>query len=151
MMNADGSNRRSPVAARRGFTLIELLLVLVILLALAGIIIPNLAGRSKQANTTAARVEFENIQTALRMFEIDCGRYPTLSEGLNALVEQPSDVQDEDWKGPYLERGVPKDPWGNEYVYKQPGRNNTRGYDLSCNGPDGEEGGGDDIDNWTRE
>ena len=149
MTKADFSNRRTPAEARGGFTLIELLLVLVILLALAGIIIPNFAKRPEQARITAAVVEISNIETMLDTFNFDCGRFPKTQEGVRALVEQPSDA--EDWKGPYLKRGVPKDPWGNEYVYQYPGQNNTSSYDLYSYGPDGEEGGGDDIDNWSEE
>ena len=138
---------RSRRSARSGFTLIELLLVLVILSVLIVIVAPRFAGRSKQARVTAARVEVSQLEGQIDIFEIDTGRYPTTQEGLSALVEEPSDVTD--WHGPYIKRGLPKDPWGKEYVYKCPGQHNTEGYDLYSYGPDGQEGGGDDIDNWT--
>jgi general secretion pathway protein G len=83
----------------------------------------------------------------LDVFEIDTGRYPTSDEGLNALLSQPAGVRE--WHGPYIERGMPKDPWGNPYVYRSPGQHNTASYDLYSFGPDGAEGGGDDIDNWS--
>jgi general secretion pathway protein G len=133
---------------RLGFTLIELLLVLVILAILAGVVVPRFTKRSEQAKTTAATTDISSLATALRTFEIDCGRYPTNEEGLSALLTQPGNVNG--WKGPYLERGVlPKDPWGNPYVYHFPGQHNTD-YDLYSFGPDGTEGGGDDIDNWSQ-
>ena len=139
-------NRTS--AARGGFTLIELLLVLVILAVLASVVVPKFTGRSEQARTTAARTEVGMMETALDLFEADNGRFPTTDEGLAALVTAPANAPD--WSGPYLKRNsVPTDPWGNEYVYRSPGSHNPRGYDLSSNGPDAREGGGDDIDNWS--
>jgi len=132
----------------RGFTLIELLLVLVILGILAGLVVPRFAKRSEQAKITGANTDISNIETALRTFEIDCGRYPTTEEGLGALLEQPSNAKG--WHGAYLERGLPKDPWGNPYVYRCPGQHNVNGYDLYSYGPDGQDGGGDDIDNWSQ-
>ena len=132
-----------------GFTLIELLLVLAILAALAGIIVPKFTRRSEQARITAARADISNLEVALDAFEIDTGRYPTSSEGLGALIQQPGNVVD--WQGPYIKRGIPKDPWGNPYVYKQPGQYNQYGYDIYSFGPNGQQGGGDDIDNWTQQ
>ena len=133
---------------RRGFTLIELLLVLVILAVLAGVVVPRFTKRSEQAKVTAAAVDIANIGVALRAFEVDCGRYPTTEEGLRPLLDPPSDVQG--WKGPYLEKGLPKDSWGNLYMYRCPGQHNVNGYDLYSFGPDGQDGGSDDIDNWTQ-
>ena len=118
----------------RGFTLIELLLVLAILAVLAVVVVPKFTGRSKQE--------------ALDFFKLDIGRYPTTEESLGALVQQPSDLPE--WRGPYLKRGMPKDPWQNLYVYRYPGQHNAGGYDLYSLGPDGQEGGGDDIDNWSQ-
>jgi general secretion pathway protein G len=132
---------------RRAFTLIELLLVLVILSVLAAIVVPKLAGRSEQARITAARTEIASLEMQLDMFEIDTGRFPTSQEGLKALVDEPGNVQD--WRGPYIKRGVPTDPWGNEYVYRYPGEHNETGYDLYSFGPDGQSGNEDDIDNWS--
>lgn len=131
-----------------GFTLIELLLVLVILATLAAIVVPRFTGRSKQARVTAAEAEISSLGAAISMFEIETGRLPTTDEGLKALVEKPGNA--EGWRGPYLERqGVPKDPWGNDYIYTEPGTHNTHGYDLYSVGPDAKQGGGDDIDNWS--
>ena len=130
-----------------GFTLIELLLVLVILAALAAIVTPKFAKRSEQARITAARTQISQFEVALDAFEIDVGRYPTSSEGLRALVEKPSNA--EGWQEAYLKRDVPKDQWGNEYVYRYPGQYNENSYDLYSYGPDGKQGGNDDIVNWT--
>jgi len=131
---------------RYGFTLVELLLVLVILGVLAVVVVPKFTGRSEQAKITAAKTDIANLQVAIDTFEIDCARYPTTEEGIRALVEQPANLPD--WKGAYLKRGMPKDPWGNPYVYRCPGEHNTDGYDLHSCGPDGQEGS-DDIDNWS--
>ena len=131
----------------KGFTLIELLLVMVILTVLAAVVVPKFTKRSEQARTTAARTDISNIEVALDAFEIDTGRYPTTSEGIEWLVEEPSSLSN--WRGPYITRGVPQDPWGNEYDYRQPGRYNTKGFDLYSYGPDGSDGGDDDIDNWS--
>lgn len=143
--------RRRARAARRGFSLIELLLVLVILAVLTAIVVPKFAGRSEQARVTAAQTDIRSFETALGEFEVDVGRYPTEAEGLDALVEEPSDVKN--WKaGGYLNRNaIPKDPWGNPYVYVNPGRENTEGYDVYSAGPNGQEGDDDDIGNWITE
>ena len=135
------------IRRHRGFTLIELLLVLAILAILAVVVVPKFSGRSQQAKVTAAQTDVANLELAIDTFEVDCARYPTTEEGIQALVQQPSDLTA--WKGSYLKRGVPKDPWGNPYAYRCPGQHNPNGYDLYSFGPDGQEGGGDDIDNWS--
>ena len=135
---------------RTGFTLIELLLVLVILASLAGIVLPKMTGRSQQAKVTAARTQISQFEVALDAFEIDVGRYPTTVEGLRALIERPTS-DSEGWQQPYLRRGVPQDPWGNDYVYRYPGQYNQDGFDLSSYGPDRKLGGTDDITNWSEE
>lgn len=138
---------RGRLSWERAFTLIELLLVLVILTVLAAVVVPKFVGRSKQARVTAARTAISNLGLELDTFEVDTGRYPTTEEGLQALVQQPGDLMQ--WHGPYHERGVPKDPWDNPFIYKCPGDHNTAGYDLYSFGPNGQEGGDDDIDNWS--
>ena len=127
------------------FSLIELLLVLVILGVLAALVVPKFTNRSKQARETAARADISTIATAISAFEIDNGRLPTTEEGLGALLTQPSNVTD--WRGPYLQRGLPKDPWGNLYLYRMPGQRSPEGFDIYSTGPDGREGN-DDIGNW---
>jgi general secretion pathway protein G len=79
------------------------------------------------------------------MFEVDVGRYPTTAEGLAALHEDPGS---KGWKGPYLKREVPKDPWGRSYGYRSPGEHNKQGFDVWSSGEDGEEGTEDDVTNW---
>ena len=133
---------------RQAFTLIELLLVLVILGVLALVVVPKFAGRSEEARKTAARTDISMLEGQIDIFEQDCGRFPSNDENLTALVTQPANAPK--WKGPYIKRGVPKDPWGNQYVYHYPGTHNVNSYDLYSLGPDGREGGGDDIDNWTQ-
>ena len=134
-----------PRSVRGAFTLIELLLVLVILAVLAAVVVPKFTGRSEQAKLAAAKTDISNIDNALDLFEQDTGRYPTTDEGLNALVNGGS-IQN--WRGPYIKRGLPKDPWGNDYVYRAPGQHNTNGVDLFSMGPDGREGN-DDLTNWS--
>jgi general secretion pathway protein G len=138
--------RRLKTVRHNAFTLVEMLLVLVILAVLAAIVIPKFSGRSQQAKETAAKADISGMEIALDAFEVDTGFYPQGSNGLNALVDQPSNAQN--WKGPYLKKGIPADPWGNTYVYTYPGKNNPTGYDLMSMGPDGRSGTEDDITNW---
>jgi general secretion pathway protein G len=135
---------------RRGFTLIELLLVLVILATLAAIVVPKYTGYGEKARITSTVQQISNFKLVLDSFEVDCGRFPSTQEGLQALVQQPANVTG--WKqGGYIE-SIPNDPWGHPYVYVCPGTNNVNGYDIHSCGPNGQDdgGGGDDIDNWTQ-
>ena len=149
MFTALHSTRSHPHRTRSAFTLVEMLLVLVILAVLAAIVIPKFSGRSQQAKETAAKSQISSIELALDAFEVDTGFYPAGATGLNALVDQPNNAQN--WKGPYLKKGIPLDPWGNAYIYTYPGKNNPRGYDLMSTGPDGRAGGDDDITNWDEQ
>lgn len=130
------------------FTLIELMLVVVIIATLAALVIPRFTGRAEQAMVAAARADVQaNIPTALELFELDTGSYPTTDEGLNSLLQAPlSAPVNQRWKGPYLKR-KPVDPWGKPYQYRSPGTRNPAGYDLFSLGKDGVESG-DDIGNW---
>jgi len=130
---------------RRGFTLVEMLLVLVILATLAAIVIPKMAGRSQQAKVTAAQTQISSIEMALDAFEVDNGYYPK-SGALDDLVDQPANARD--WKGPYLKKGIPLDPWGNPYTYDYPGKHNANGYDIMSMGPSGRSGDDGNITNW---
>jgi len=135
--------RRSPTShpfAKAAFTLVEMLLVLVILAVLAAIVIPKLAGRSQQAKVTAARTQISSFEQALGAYEVDTGNYPN---SLDALVSQPGNANG--WKGPYLAKGIPNDPWGNPYQYVYPGKVNASGFDIISMGPDGRAGGDDDV------
>ena len=132
-------------STQQGFTLVEMLLVLVILATLAAIVYPSFAGRSEQAKIASAKTQIGSIKTALKMFEADNGYYPKTGN-LNALIEQPSDATN--WQGPYMENGIPLDPWNNQYIYEYPGKHSAKGFDLSSAGPDGRPGTDDDITNW---
>ncbi|OPX34948.1 MAG: type II secretion system protein GspG [Desulfobacteraceae bacterium 4484_190.2] len=140
---------------QRGFTLIELMVVIVILGILAGLIIPRIMGRPEEARRMKARVQIESIETALKLYKLDNGSYPSTEQGLEALVEAPSVGQlPRAWRdGGYLEKGrVPKDPWDNEFIYLSPGVNSD--FDLISYGADGEPGGegnDKDINNWELE
>lgn len=105
-------------------------------------------GSENEAEKIAAKTDIAQIETALDAFEVDAGRFPSQAEGLNALTAQPAGVQV--WRGPYVKRRVPADPWGRPYVYRFPGAHNPNGYDLFSVGPDGREGGGDDVTNWAQ-
>ena len=135
-------------AARGGFTILELLLVMVILTVLAGIVGSRFVGQSTSARIRAARTQLEIFVLALNRFEIDMGRFPSSNEGLEALVERPADG-DTYWQGPYIDSNtIPLDQWGNPWNYRFPGRYRSDSFDLWSNGPDGREGGDDDITNW---
>jgi len=137
----------------RGFTLIEIMLVVIIIGILVAMLVPNIAGRSEQARKVAARTDIEsNLSTALDLYKMDVGQYPTTEQGLNALLTVPSvSPVPTQWNGPYLKKKkVPKDPWGRDYVYVSPGANNPESYDLSSLGPNGVDDS-HDITNWGNE
>ena len=136
----------------RGFTLIELMVVIVILGILAGLIIPRIMGRPDEARSAKARLQIESLETALKLYKLDNGSYPSTEQGLRALVEAPAaGGLAKSWRqGGYLEKGnVPKDPWDHDFVYISPGSHGD--FDLSSLGADGEPGGegkNKDINNW---
>lgn len=138
-----------------GFTLIELMVVIVILGILAGLIVPRIMERPDQAKQMKARVQIESLETALKLYKLDNGTYPTTEQGLQALVDPPaSGTQPQKFKkGGYLEKGkVPRDPWQNDYVYLSPGIYGD--YDIICYGADGVpdgEGANEDIKSWEIE
>lgn len=139
----------------RGFTLIELMVVIVILGILAGLIVPKIMGRPEEAKQLKAKMQMESIETALKLYKLDNGMYPTTEQGLQALVEMPqSGTIPTKWrKGGYLEKGkLPKDPWGNDFIYLCPGIHGE--YDIISYGGDGVPGGEEkdrDINNWEIE
>ena len=133
----------------KAFTLLELMIVIVILGLLATIIMPKILNRPEQARRTKALVEIRNIESALALFMTDTSRFPTTSEGLAVLASNPGGINGYNSDG-YLKK-VPRDPWGNPYVYISPGLN-SKDYDLESYGKDGENGGaGDDadIESWN--
>ena len=136
---------------KNGFTLIELMIVVIIIAALAAMIVPRLSGRTEQAKISVAQSDINaNMSTALKLYQLDNGNFPSTEQGLNALLTKPStEPVPNNWNGPYLEK-APIDPWGNTYRYKSPGSNNKTGYDLYSLGKDGLEGTEDDVINWSK-
>ncbi len=141
--------------SEKGFTLIELMVVIVILGILAGLVVPRLMGRPEEAKQVKAQLQIESLETALKLYKLDNGAYPTTDQGLHALVELPgSGTAPSNWReGGYLEKGnVPTDPWGNDFVYLSPGLHHE--YDIISYGADGVpdgEGKDQDINNWEIE
>ena len=151
-MKLDISKTSRNLATRqRGFTLVEMLLVLVILATLAAVVVPKFAGRSKQAKVTATKSQISNLEIAIDSFEIDMGYFPKAGNDLRDLVAEPNSNNVQDWHGPYLKKGIPRDSWGNDYVYNYPGKMNIGSYDISSGGPDMKTGTDDDITNWQTE
>jgi general secretion pathway protein G len=131
----------------KGFTLIELLVVIIIIGMLAALVGPKLFGKVSMAKLKAAKAQIELFGTALDSLRLDVGRYPTTDEGLRALREKPSGM--DSWKGPYIQKELPLDPWGKGYIYKSPGDHGD--YDLMSYGLDGVQGGegeNQDVVNW---
>ena len=130
---------------RRGFTLIELLVVIAIIATLAAVVAPSVFRNVGDAKTSAAKSQLEIFSLALNSYSLDNGAYPTSEQGLEALRTAPSTSTN--WKGPYLSRIVPLDPWGRPYVYVSPGRESPTSFDLYTLGRDGKIGGdGEDAD-----
>jgi general secretion pathway protein G len=137
---------------RTAFTLIELLVVIIVLGLLAALVGPRILGRVSEAKTATARTQIELLGTALDNYRLDTGSYPTTEQGLDALDKAPTrEPIPLNWRGPYVKRDVPADPWGRPYVYKSPGEHNPTSYDLSTLGRDGQPGGqaeDTDVMNW---
>jgi general secretion pathway protein G len=140
------------VARAKGFTLIEIMVVIVILGILAMYVAPKLMGRPEEAKQVRAKMDIAALETALKLYKLDSGIYPGTEQGLQALVQRPeSGMIPKKWRqGGYLEKGkVPKDPWGNDYIYLSPGLKGDM--DIISYGADGVPGGENenkDINNW---
>ncbi len=136
---------RSPSA--RGFTLLELLVVMVIIGLLASYVGPRYFAQVGKSEIKTARAQIDALEKALDQYRLDVGHYPAGDQGLTALITRPAD--EARWDGPYLKKKIPLDPWGNPYVYKQPGEHGE--FDLQSYGNDGRAGGegeAADIVNW---
>lgn len=131
-----------------GFTLIEILVVITVIAILAGLVAPEVFRNVGDARTTAAKAQMESLSLALDTYRLDNLSYPSTAQGLAALNAAPTgDPRPANWRGPYLRRGVPNDPWGRPYIYRDPGTANPNGYDLLTYGRDGVAGGtGEDAD-----
>ena len=145
-------HRCQRIRRQRGFTLIEIMVVVIILGILAAIVAPNVIGRVGQAQVTKAKQDIRGIENAMKFYRLDNFSYPTTEQGLQSLVTRPNDPNLRNWKpGGYLER-LPKDPWGNQYLYLNPGNNAEIDiYTLGRDGRPGGEGEDADIGNWDLE
>ena len=141
---------RTAKKPQTGFTLIEVMIVVIIIGILATLVVPKLIGRQDQALVTKARHDISTLENALKLYRLDNFQYPSSDQGLTALVEKPAGTPEpKNWKkGGYIER-MPKDPWGNDYLYLNPGNHGE--IDIYSLGADGQEGGEEmnaDIGNW---
>ena len=129
---------KRPRGRRSGFTLVEMLVVLAIISMVVGLVGPRVLHYLSESKGKTAQIQMENIASALDLYYLDVGRYPTTEEGLDALVRAPASASA--WNGPYLKSATaPRDPWGHNFVYRSPGRNGP--YEIGSLGPDGKEGG----------
>jgi general secretion pathway protein G len=127
-----------PDAGQQGFTLVEMLVVITIIGLIMGLIGPRVLNYLSESKVKTARIQLQSFASALDLFYLDAGRFPSTSEGLTALIRQTPGVAA--WNGPYLKGGnVPKDPWNNGYIYRSPGEHGP--YDIMSYGSDGQEGG----------
>jgi general secretion pathway protein G len=140
-ISAEIFHRRARGDARqgeRGFTLVEMLVVITIIGLIMGLIGPRVLNYLSESKVKAAKIQMQSFSSALDLFNLDAGRYPSTAEGLAALVRRTPGV--EAWNGPYLRGGsVPNDPWNHPYIYRAPGQHGA--YDIMSYGADGQEGG----------
>jgi general secretion pathway protein G len=141
------TNYRVRRPLRRAFTLIEILVVIVVIAILATLVAPNVFQHVGTAKATTAKSQIEMMSSALDAYRLDTGSYPNTAQGLQALQELPTIDPPTNWRGPYLRKAVPLDPWGHAYVFVSPGEVNVKGFDLLSYGADGKLGGeGEDSD-----
>lgn len=133
---------------RSGFTLVEILVVIVVIGVLATLVAPNVFKHVGTSKLAAARAQVEMLAAALEAYYLDNNVYPTSEQGLTALWREPLlEPRPGNWRGPYVRKAVPNDPWGRAFIYREPGTESTLGYDLSSFGKDGQPGGdGEDAD-----
>lgn len=126
-------------SARAGFTLVEMLVVLVIIGLIMGLVGPRVLNYLSDAREKTAKIQIESFKSAIDLYYLDTGRYPTASEGLGALIKRPSSA--DGWNGPYLRGGnLPNDPWGHPYVYRSPAEKGP--FEITTLGPQGGAAGG---------
>jgi len=142
------NQRRRRDRGQAGVTLIEMLVVVVIIGLFVALVAPNLWRNVDKANVTKARAQIDSLMTALGTYKLDTGLFPTTEQGLQALRTKPADATL--WNGPYMDKDIPKDPWGHDYIYKFPGDHGD-GPDIISLGQDGQPGGegfAADICSW---
>ena len=140
IIGPDISKRRGVLTNNSGFTLIEIIVVVIIMGLLAALVVPKFFGKVEQAKVKSTYAQIELLGSALDMYRLDAGKYPTTSEGLKALRERPASASV--WTGPYLKKELPNDAWGKGFVYTSPGSHGD--YDLVSLGADGAQGGDKD-------
>lgn len=140
-------------AVTRAFTLLEVMIVIVIILAIAGLVTVNLMGTRSTATTRTVEIQLKSIRDAMNQFNLDFNRYPTDDEGVAVLWDKTKLSEDADqakWRA-YMDTPTPNDDWGSPWVYRQVGERAPEGkFDLLSNGPDKEEGTEDDINVWPK-
>jgi general secretion pathway protein G len=142
-MERNGDTMKQLKKRSNGFTLLELLVVIVIIGLLAAYVGPRYFAQLGKSERGTAKAQIEGLGKALDAYRLDTGHYPTTEQGLNALVIKPND--ESKWNGPYLQKAVPPDPWGQQYVYRSPGQDGD--FDLVSYAKDGQAGGdGDGAD-----
>jgi general secretion pathway protein G len=137
-------SNREAVRSEKGWTLMELIIVLVILGLLAAVVGPKIYDKVIKSKDQIAKIQIGELDSALQLYSFDVGRFPLSAEGLEALVQNLGNLSS--WKGPYLRKALPKDPWDKPYAYNSPGTHGE--YDLYSFGADGTEGTDDDICSW---
>lgn len=137
---------------QQGFTLLEIMVVVVIMGMLSAIVATNVMGSKEQASIEKASMDIKALDNALDMYKLDNHRFPTTEQGLDALVNKPtSSPEPKSYRKDGYIKDLPQDPWGNDYMYINPGAHNSSRYDLYSLGPDGEDGTDDDIGNWKKD
>ncbi|GHT25441.1 type II secretion system protein GspG [Planctomycetales bacterium] len=149
--NCRNTSHRNTVR-RSGFTLVEVMVVLFILLSIAAIAVVNVLGARERANVESTKGYVKALASALELYSVHVGRFPTAEQGLNALMDAPGDLPDPSkWSGPYLKDSAQTvDPWGSPFQYTSPGQRSRDGFDVWSFGPDGTDGTEDDIGNWSK-